>query len=93
MVTVSGVKVSKDFAHAKVFVTVLGGDPGHALAVLNKEAGGFRHALASSLPLRRIPKLHFVFDPSVTEGIRLSSLIDEVCAAGPTSREDYGKKA
>ncbi len=86
MVTVSRVKVSRDLAHAKVFVTVLGGEPGPVLRALEGQAGALRQALARALPLRRVPRLAFAFDPSVTEGIRLSKLIEEV------SKETHGEK-
>jgi len=78
MVTLTGVEVSPDLAHAKVFFTVLG-DPDALDQTLSglKHAGGFlRSQLGARLKLRMIPELHFVHDASVERGIQLSQLID-----------------
>lgn len=43
---------------------------------LNEAAWFLRHALAKSIKLRQVPKLHFVYDNSVEYGRRLNNLID-----------------
>ncbi len=79
MVTVSDVEVSKDFQHAKVFVTVMGeqGSAEESVSVLNKAAKFLRKELASKIKLRVIPQLRFYFDASISQGSRISALIDE----------------
>lgn len=78
MITLTGVEVSTDLAHAKVFFTTLG--DAESLARTHKglrRAGGFlRHALSQRLKVHNIPELHFEYDPSVERGIHLSQLID-----------------
>ena len=83
MVTVSAVQVSRDLAHAKVYVTVLGRDGAQAesLQVLNHSAGFLRHLLGRCLILRSIPQLHFVYDESVERGRHLTALIEQAVAA------------
>jgi len=80
MVSVLAVKVSRDLAHADVFITVLGAEPAEAVAALNKAAGMLRSLLAKSVNLRATPRLRFIFDESVERGRRISALIDEAVA-------------
>lgn len=79
MVTLTDVEVTADYAHAKVFFTLLG--PEQALQeseqALQHAAGFLRTQLAHRLRLRTVPQLHFVYDASVERGMRLSRLIDE----------------
>ncbi len=89
MITVSGVEVTRDLAHAKVFVSVLGGegDVEAAMHALQKLAGKIRYRLAHEMRIRTMPELHFVYDESLVRGAKLSALIDEAVA-----KEDEAKK-
>jgi ribosome-binding factor A len=73
MVTFTGVEVSPDLAHAKVFFTSLAG--------LGRAAGFLRSMLGARIKLHNTPELHFIYDESVESGIRLSHLIDEAVAS------------
>jgi ribosome-binding factor A len=93
MVMVNEVEVSRDLAHARVFVTVMGKDDAEqareALEVLNDAAGFLRSQLARSSTMRTTPRLNFVFDSSVLRGQQLSSLIDQAVATDEAmQRED-----
>lgn len=80
MVTVSAVEVTRDLAHAKVFVAVLGADAQQidaSLDALSSAAGYLRKLLGQKLRLRTIPALHFHYDDSFDRGARLSQLINE----------------
>ncbi len=81
MVTLTGVEVARDYSHAKVYYTTLGGDHDKVQQGLERAAGFLRSQLAHSMKLRVIPELHFVFDASVERGARLSKMIDEAIAA------------
>ncbi len=87
MVTLTDVEVTADYAHAKVFFTLLGTDDQIAAATagLNHAAGFLRHELGQRIKLRGIPQLHFIYDESVERGVRLSRLIDE--AVGTAGRD------
>jgi ribosome-binding factor A len=82
MITLTGVEVTADYAHAKVFYTLMGSAEQRAeTAVGLKQAGGFlRSQLARRIKLHSIPQLHFVYDASVERGFELSRLIDEAVA-------------
>ncbi len=83
MVTVSAVQLSRDFAHAKVFITVLedGKDVATSVKVLNKAAGFLRRELARRTLMRVTPQLRFIYDPTVKHGSELSALIDSAVAS------------
>ena len=80
LVTITGVELSRDHSHAKVFFTVLGADSAPALEGLTRAAGFLRSELSHRLTTRKVPELHFAFDESVERGVRLSRLIDEAVA-------------
>ena len=77
MASVTGVEVSRDLAHADIYVTILGADAKLATEVLNNAGGFLRTLLAKSLQLRTTPKLKFHYDESVAKGRHLSALIDK----------------
>jgi ribosome-binding factor A len=83
LVTFTGVEVSPDLAHAKVFFTVLGDAAARAATAgaLQRAAGFLRSMLGARIKLHNTPELHFVYDESVESGIRLTHLIDDAVAA------------
>jgi ribosome-binding factor A len=77
MITITGVDVSPDFSHAKVFYTTL--NPEHVQDAgkgLKSAAGFLRAQLAKRIKLYTTPELRFEYDESVERGDRLSRLID-----------------
>ena len=89
MVTITGVEVSHEFEHAKVYFTVMGdeAEAEETARVLNKAAGYLRSLLARRLKLRTTPALHFQRDTALERGNRLSALIDEA-VRGPKPSDD-----
>ena len=77
-ITLTGVEVSPDLAHAKVFFTTLGDAQSLSLTEegLERAAGFLRAQLGARLKLRVTPQLHFHHDASIEQGVRLSQLID-----------------
>ena len=84
MVTVTAAEVSRDLAHAKIFITLMGDandeDITQNLAALKDAAGFLRVQLGRVMKLRSIPQLHFFYDESVRRGVHLSSLIERAVA-------------
>jgi ribosome-binding factor A len=74
-VTVNSVEVSPDYAHAKVFFSVLVGDPDESEAALNEAAGFIRNGIFRKLSIHTVPTLHFVFDRTTERAAELSALI------------------
>ena len=79
LVSISGVEVSKDLAHAKIFISYLGPDEKllAALEALKKAGPYLRRLLAKEMDLRTVPELHFVRDETSEYGSRMSALIDK----------------
>jgi ribosome-binding factor A len=75
-VSVSDVEITRDMAHAKVFVTAL--QPERADEALKglKEAGKqIRYELGRAMKLRHVPELHFHYDASFDRGERIEQLL------------------
>ena len=83
MITLTGVEVAPDLAHAKVFFTSLAGPERReeTLQGLARASGFLRTMLGARLKVRNVPELHFVYDASVESGIRLTHLIEEAVAS------------
>lgn len=91
MITLTGVEVTHDYAHAKVFYTTLRSENDNFLTSngLEHAAGFLRSHLSHRLKLRVIPQLHFIYDESIERGMKLSQLIDEAVAQeGPEKETD-----
>jgi ribosome-binding factor A len=80
-VTIQEVRITRDLSHAKVFYTVLDKDEAeHFTKILGHAAGFLRRRLGQVMKLRTVPELHFVYDSSLEDGLRLSALIDKAVA-------------
>ena len=85
LVTVTGVEITRDQSHAKVFFTSLGSPEDNAACGegLERAAGFLRAGLSHRLTTRTVPALAFVHDDSIERGVRLSKLIDDAVAPAP----------
>lgn len=91
LVTVSAVRVSRDYRYAKVYVTVLTDnkqDVKDALIMLNDKATHLRSLLAKTINMRTTPEIRFVYDESILYGAKLSALIDEAVKADQTKDKE-----
>lgn len=77
-VVVSDVEVSRDLAHARIYVFVPTGSEAEQVMAGLRAAGGFlRRALAPRLRLRVVPHLHFDQDTSMDNADRIDALLAE----------------
>ena len=85
MVSITGVDVSRDLGHARVYYTMMGSDSSEdaseSTEALNKAAGFLRSHLSRSSNMRSVPQLRFYFDSSVGRGRDLENLIRRAAAA------------
>lgn len=90
MVTITDVEVSSDYAHAKVYFSLLGDEARvqEALKGLQSAAGFLRSEVAKRIKLRVMPQLHFVHDTSIERGMRLDRLIDAAVAEDAKRHRD-----
>jgi ribosome-binding factor A len=80
MLTINAVEVSPDYAHAKVFFSLLVGDAQDCETALNEAAGYLRNGLFKRLAIHTVPTLHFQFDRSTERAAELSELIHKANA-------------
>jgi ribosome-binding factor A len=78
-VTVTAVETSSDLRHARVFVSVLGGDAEREETLLGLASahGILQGAVADELRMKRTPTLEFVYDESIDRGMRITELLEE----------------
>ena len=81
MVTVQAVEVTPDYAHAKVFFSVLGGDASACEEGLNQAAGFLRNGLFKRLHIHTVPTLHFQFDRTTERAADMNALIAQAVAS------------
>jgi len=80
LITINAVEVSPDYAHAKVFFSLLSGDVAECEQALNEAAGFLRNGLFKKLQIHTVPTLHFHFDRSTERAAGLSALIAQANA-------------
>ena len=81
MVTLQGVEVTPDYAHAKVFFSVLVGEGEATQEALNQSAGFLRNGLFKRLHIHTVPTLHFVFDRTQERASDMNALIARAVAS------------
>ena len=86
MVTINAVEVTPDYAHAKVFFSILVGDPVETTEALNQAAGFLRSGLFKRLHIHTVPTLHFVFDRTTEHAADMNALIAK--AVSSRSKEE-----
>lgn len=88
-VSVSDVEVTRDLAHAKVFVTALQPErSSEAMKGLKELTRELRMELARAMKLRHVPELHFHYDDSVDRGERIENLLRDLPDTGEPEAEE-----
>jgi ribosome-binding factor A len=79
-VTVTGVEMSADLRHAKVFVSAMGSETEKkaSLDTLNHAAGWIRHELGQRIRMKFLPEIVFRADSSQTYGEHIARLLEEI---------------
>jgi len=78
LVTISGVKVSKDLRYAEIFFTSLDEDIDKIEEELNKASSYIRNILAKRIHLKRLPSLKFTYDKSFSSSYKVESILDKL---------------
>lgn len=89
MVSVTGVRISRELDTAKVWVTVLGDETARTETMkgLRSAASFLQSEIARQVRMRKVPRLSFVYDASLDEGMRINAALRDV-EIERTSRED-----
>ncbi len=89
MISLTEVKLTPDYAHAKIFFTTL--NPEHLEEIergLARSAGFLRRQLGFRINIHTLPQLHFVYDNSLEHGASMSQLISQANALSDLTPED-----
>ncbi|MDQ0026509.1 ribosome-binding factor A [Variovorax paradoxus] len=81
MVTIQAVEVTPDYAHAKVYFSMLTGDVAETTEALNQAAGFLRNGLFKRLHIHTVPTLHFLFDRTTERAADMNALIAQAVAS------------
>jgi ribosome-binding factor A len=92
--SITGVEISGDLRHAKVFVSVMGSaeDQRATMRALTHAGGFLRHELAQRLTIRYTPELDFRLDESIARGSHLMDLMQQVRQESATQASDAGEQ-
>jgi ribosome-binding factor A len=81
-VTITGVEVSPDLQHAKIYYCVMGNpsdeEKKDVAKGLSKASGFMRQELGKRLHMRYLPQLHFHYDPSFDYGEKIERLLKDL---------------
>ena len=72
---VTGIVLSKDFSHCKVFVKIDADDKKKVLLGLKNASGFVRHVIAEQLDMRKTPEIVFFVDESIERAKRIEELL------------------
>jgi len=89
-ITITGVDVSKDLRHAKVYFSLIGDEKAIRLAQagLDSAKGFIKREIGLRLELKNVPDIVFKHDPSLEEGSRMEKLLQKIKEDESSSREE-----
>ena len=81
--SITRVEVSHDLSTARVHVSVMGEDDGgsEVMAALERASPFLHRELLKRIRIKRVPRLRFLLDHSISEADRLTTLMREVARA------------
>ncbi len=81
LVTIQSVDITPDLRHAHVYVSILGGGPEEAKAViarLHDRRKEFQSLLSRRVILKYTPQLHFKLDTNIERGVRVIDILESL---------------
>jgi ribosome-binding factor A len=85
LVTLTDVQLTPDYAHAKVYFSVIGAEPETARSCSATRPGYLHSLLFKRLQIHTVPTLHFLFDPTTEKAAEMDGLI---AGLGATAKDD-----
>lgn len=79
-VTITGVHMSSDLRHARIFVSAMGTEKqrNDSIEALNHAAGWIRRELGQRIRMKFLPEIIFDTDTSQEYGERIDKLLDDI---------------
>jgi ribosome-binding factor A len=86
LVTLTGVDVSRDLAHAKVYYSTLTATavdtrasiPDEVATALHSAGSHLRGIVGRQMRIRQVPRLEFLVDPGIVSGQRIEDILREI---------------
>jgi ribosome-binding factor A len=86
LVTLTGVDVSRDLAHAKVYYSTLTATavderdsiPDDVASALHSAGSHLRGVVGRQMRIRQVPRLEFAVDPGIVSGQRIEDILREI---------------
>lgn len=80
LITVTGVEITKDLRHAKVFISVIGNEAAKkkAIEVLNSASGFIATRASKQVTMRFFPELTFYLDETVEKQARIEEILSQI---------------
>jgi ribosome-binding factor A len=86
LVTLTGVDVSRDLAHAKVYYSTLTATavderdsiPDDVATALHSAGSHLRGVVGRQMRIRQVPRLEFAVDPGIVSGQRIEDILREI---------------
>lgn len=87
-VTVTGVELSKDYAEAKIGISILGSptEVRKGMEGIRSSSGYVQKLLGKELKIRSLPRVYFYLDKTVEEAVEMVGRIENL--SGVKDRED-----
>ena len=78
--TITELKIDRELEHADIYVNALGDEArqDEVMEALGRAEGFLRRELASRVRLRKVPQLHFHWDPSLAHMQEVESILDQL---------------
>jgi ribosome-binding factor A len=79
-VTVTGVEVSADLGHAKVFLSVMGDAQAkeRTMSGVRSAAGYVQRVLGARVKMKTLPRLEFFLDESIDHGFHIMDVLKKI---------------
>jgi ribosome-binding factor A len=98
LVTFTGVDVSRDLAHAKVYYSTMTATavdarstiPSDVASALTSAGSHLRGVVGRQMRIRQVPRLDFVVDPGIVAGQRIEDILREIHHPDPSRGESVG---
>jgi ribosome-binding factor A len=88
LITITEVKVTGDFSHARVFYTLHNDESRKETEkALHGAQGHFRSLIGREMKLRQTPEVHFIFDETEARASRIEAILDGLKKPEPEAAE------
>mgnify|MGYP006286183021 CR=1 FL=1 len=80
LISITGVSITEDLRHVRVFVSVMGDTEirAQALEGFRAASGYIRREVSTNLRMRHAPEFAFVYDDSIERGSEILQLLDRL---------------